>query len=44
LHNWILGHGVDEVVPDEFSWVSNDNEPQNHGGDDNVVWAHTRDV
>jgi hypothetical protein len=32
LHNWILGHGVDEVVPDEFSWVSNDNEPQNHGG------------
>ncbi|XP_034601156.1 protein ALP1-like [Setaria viridis] len=41
LHNWILGHGVDEVVPTEFSWVPNNNDSPGHGVqmDDNVVWA-----
>jgi hypothetical protein len=44
LHNWILDHGVDEVVPSEFSWVPNDN-PTNRDVqlDDNAAWAQTRD-
>ncbi|XP_022685499.1 uncharacterized protein LOC111258473 [Setaria italica] len=34
-------HGVDEVVPTEFSWVPNNNASPGHGVqmDDNVVWA-----
>lgn len=45
LHNWILGHGVDEVVPAEFSWVPNNNASPGHGVqmDDNAVWAQSRD-
>jgi hypothetical protein len=45
LHNWILGHGVDEVVPAEFSWVPNNNPTDGHGLhlDDNAIWAQTRD-
>lgn len=45
LHNWILGHGVDEVVPAEFSWVPNNCESQAQGTqvDDNAAWALTRD-
>jgi hypothetical protein len=44
LHNWILGHGVDEVVPTEFSWVPNDNPSHVHGDqmDDNAAWAQAR--
>ena len=45
LHNWIIGHGVDEVVPAEFSWVPNNCESQAQGTqvDDNAAWALTRD-
>ena len=45
LHNWILRHGVDEVIPEEFSWVPNNNGTDDHllHGDDNAAWAHTRD-
>jgi hypothetical protein len=45
LHNWIFGHGVDEVVHVEFSWVPNNNPPQPHGThvDDNATWALKRD-
>jgi len=45
LHNWILGHGVDEIVPTEFSWVPNDNDSQPHATqvDDNAAWALKRD-
>jgi len=41
LHNWIIGHGVDEVVPAEFSWVPNNNGSQPLGTqvDDNATWA-----
>lgn len=45
LHNWILGHGVDEVVPLESSWVPNTSAPGGHGVpiDDNAAWASMRD-
>ncbi|XP_021317212.1 protein ALP1-like [Sorghum bicolor] len=44
LHNWILAHGVDEVVPAEFSWVPNNNPPLPHVHmDDNAAWALKRD-
>jgi hypothetical protein len=45
LHNWIISHGVDEVVLVEFSWVPNNNGSQPLGTqvDDNVAWALTRD-
>jgi hypothetical protein len=45
LHNWILGHGIDEVVPVKASWVLNNNIPNGHGVlvDDNSAWATKRD-
>jgi hypothetical protein len=44
LHNWILAHGVDEVVPAEFSWVPNNNPPLPHVHmDGNAAWALKRD-
>jgi hypothetical protein len=44
LHNWILDHGVDEVVPSELSWVPNDNLTDcGVQLDDNAAWAQTRD-
>jgi hypothetical protein len=45
LHNWILGHGVDEVIPAESTWVPNNNSTNGHGVhmDDNSAWAALRD-
>jgi hypothetical protein len=45
LHNWILDHGIDEVVPVEASWVPNNNGPQGHvvPVGDNIAWATIRD-
>ena len=45
LHNWILGHGIDKVVPPEVSWVPNSHGPQGHGVavDDNSAWVNMRD-
>jgi hypothetical protein len=45
LHNWILGHGVDEVIPTESTWVPNNNSTNGHGVhmDDNYAWAALRD-
>ncbi|WVZ96112.1 hypothetical protein U9M48_041791, partial [Paspalum notatum var. saurae] len=45
LHNWILGHGVDEVVPMESTWEPNNSSPMGHGVpmDDNSAWATIRD-
>ena len=45
LHNWILEHGIDEVVPPETSWVPNNNVPHGHGvaNEDNLSWATLRD-
>jgi hypothetical protein len=45
LHNWILGHVIDEVVPAEASWVPNSSIPDGHGApvDDNSAWATKRD-
>jgi hypothetical protein len=44
LHNWILRHGHDEHVPDEETWVpnNNDNDEPDHAID-NGVWAAKRD-
>ncbi|XP_066376448.1 protein ALP1-like isoform X2 [Miscanthus floridulus] len=45
MHNWILSFGVDEVIPEEFSWVPNDTNSQPHPAhmDDNAAWALQRD-
>jgi hypothetical protein len=45
LHNWTLSFGVDEVVPEEFSWVPNVTNTQPHAThmDDNVAWLMKRD-
>jgi hypothetical protein len=45
LHNWILGHGIDEVVPAEASWVPNNSVPHGHRVvvDDNSGLATIRD-
>ena len=45
LHNWILDHGVDEVVPLESTWEPNNNSPSSHGlaMDDNSGRATVRD-
>jgi hypothetical protein len=43
IHNWILLHGVDEVVPLESTWVPNSNGPHGVVVDDNASWASVRD-
>ncbi|WVZ70927.1 hypothetical protein U9M48_019556, partial [Paspalum notatum var. saurae] len=45
LHNWILAHGGDEVIPPESSWVPNSSAPHGHGVavDDNSAWSNIRD-
>ena len=45
LHNWILGHGIDEMVPPESTWVPNSSVGHGHGVnvDDNSAWVNTRD-
>jgi hypothetical protein len=45
LHNWILGHGIDEVVSVEASWVPNSSVPDGNGVsvNDNSAWATKRD-
>jgi hypothetical protein len=48
LHNWILGHGEDEVFPDEATWEPNSAEPNDLGEVedpvvDNVPWGSRRD-
>jgi hypothetical protein len=45
LHNWIIGHGIDEVVLAEASWVPNNSVPHGHwvAVDDNSGWATIRD-
>ena len=43
IHNWIVGHGQDEVFPDEATWVPN---PCNESVDeviDNAAWGLRRD-
>ncbi|XP_039780756.1 protein ALP1-like [Panicum virgatum] len=43
IHNWIVGHGQDEVFPDEATWVPN---PSNEPVDeviDNAAWGLRRD-
>ena len=44
LHNWILEHGVDEVIPPEATWQPNSSSPHGHGValDDNSAWASLR--
>jgi hypothetical protein len=46
IHNWIVGHGQDEVFPDEATWEPNSSntEPNDaFGATDNVAWAQRRD-
>jgi hypothetical protein len=46
LHNWILNHGQDEVVPEEPTWEPNTNYLPNIAGiasDDNAAWVSLRD-
>jgi hypothetical protein len=46
LHNWIVGHGQDEVFHDEATWEPNSSSTApNDAFDaaDNVAWAHRRD-
>jgi hypothetical protein len=46
IHNWIVGHGEDEVFPLEENWEPNptNNEPGPHAHlEDNVAWAMKRD-
>jgi hypothetical protein len=48
LHNWILGHGEDEVFPDEATWEPNSVAPNDPGEVedpvvDNVPWGSRRD-
>jgi hypothetical protein len=45
LHNWILEHGVDEIVPPESTWVPNSNGQHGHGVpmDDNSACGTLRD-
>jgi len=45
LHNWILNHGVDEVIPLESTWLPNSSSLHGHGVaiDDNSTWASLRD-
>jgi hypothetical protein len=45
LHNWILSFGIDEVVPEEFSWVPNVTNTHPHPAhmDDNAAWVLQRD-
>jgi hypothetical protein len=45
LHNWILDHGIDEVVLVKASWVPNNNGPHRYAVpiDDNIAWATIRD-
>jgi hypothetical protein len=46
LHNWILSHGVDEVIPLESTWQPNNHGNNGHGVamEDNNAWASIRDV
>ena len=44
LHNWILEHGIDEVIPHESSWVPNNNtRGHSIAMEDNAAWALLRD-
>jgi hypothetical protein len=45
FHNWIIDHGIEEVILAEASWVPNNNGPHGHAipVDDNVAWAAIRD-
>ena len=46
LHNWILRHGHDELVPTEASWTPNvgDVAATNDVAVDNTQWAAQRDA
>jgi hypothetical protein len=48
LHNWILGYGIDEVVPTEAGFTGNPPEPLNfpppHLDEDNIAMAAMRDA
>jgi hypothetical protein len=45
LHNWIIGHGLDECFTAEESWEPNNNPPDDHDVHvpDNLAWASKRD-
>ncbi|XP_072150119.1 protein ALP1-like [Setaria viridis] len=43
LHNWILGHGPDEVIPLESTWKPNSVNGHGVPVDDNAAWASVRD-
>lgn len=43
LHNWILGHGEDEVFPLESNWEPNPPNNDNAHLEDNAAWAMKRD-
>jgi len=43
LHNWILDHGVDEVIPLESTWQPNSNHGHGIAADDNSAWASFRE-
>lgn len=46
LHNWIIGHGQDECIPPESTWVPNNINPPQPGNvptTDNSAWASKRD-
>lgn len=45
-HNWILRHGMDELVPPEADWQPNptDESVPNDIGIDNITWAAKRDI
>lgn len=45
LHNWIIGHGQDEVIPDEATWEPNCSSTAPADGcqtDDNLDWGTRR--
>ena len=43
IHNWIVGHGQDEVFPDEATWVPNPSIEPVDGVIDNAAWGLRRD-
>ena len=43
LHNWILDHGVDEVITLESTWQPNSNHGHGIAADDNAAWASFRE-